>query len=451
MESRSENSRKLGRLAGYGVGDFGLNIYWQTASFFLFFWYTEVAGIDPRAAGLIISIGLAWDAISDPIVASFSERVNTSMGTYRPFLLFGSLMIAISFVFLFWVPPFEGKTKLIFLGATCLLFRTTYTIVAIPYSAMASRISYDSKERADFSGARMFFGFSALVLICMCLWPSVRFFEDIIGSEPKAFQITAALGGIIATIALWICYANTRELPLPAKTIQSEKVWVGIWRNIQSNKALRRLLFLILLNTAAGSALNLTLMYFIKAHSDVYAQREILLTFFALSAALTIPFWTYIIRIWGRRRVWILTSVIYFVTGMLMYFGPDIAILGVPVHIMIFMALGASHAIIFWALVPDCVEYGQVDSGYRSEAGVYGSVLIAQKLTGSLMALIVGFVLASFGISEEAHVTVSHADEFKTFIALCPPLLMLLTTIPIMMLPMDRDAHSQIVGQLEQE
>ncbi len=458
MNNPPSKPRKFGRLIGYGVGDFGLNIYWQTVSIFLLFWYTEVAGIDPRIAGTIFFIGMAWDAISDPIIASLSERVTTRMGTYRPFLLFGSLFTALFFIFLFWVPPFEDFVKIGFLVATCLLFRTAYTIVAIPYSAMASRISYDSKERADFSGSRMFFGFSALVLISMLLWPSVDYFESISGSQSKAFQITAAIGGIIATLALWLCFANTRELPLPNKTVQSDKVWQGIWKNIVSNRALRILLIVIMLNTAAGSALNLTLMYYIKANADVFGRTEVLLTFFALSAAVSVPFWTYLIRVLGRRKLWIGTSLIYFVTGMFLLMGPDITLsnlpiingsANIPVHIMIFMALGAAHAIIFWALVPDCVEYGQRDSGYRSEAGVYGSALISQKLTGGIMALMIGFVISSFGVTEEASVTAEHGEKFKNFIAICPPLLMLLTTIPIMMLPMDRDAHRKLIGQLE--
>ncbi len=458
MTDDTANSRSLSHLAGYGIGDFGLNIYWQTVSIFLLFWYTEVAGIDPRIAGTIFFIGMAWDAISDPIIASISERVDTRMGTYRPFLLFGSIFTAIFFVLLFWVPPFSESYKVGLLVITCLLFRTAYTVVAIPYSAMGSRISYDSKERADFSGSRMFFAFTALVFISMLLWPSVYYFEEISGSQATAFQITAAIGGLIATLALWLCYANTKELPLPNKTVQSEKVWQGIRANITSNKALRILLLLVLLNTAAGSALNLTLMYYITAHSEIFGRTEILLTFFALSAAISVPFWTFLIRKIGRRKLWIGTSIVYFITGLLLYFGPAVTISNiplingsakVPVHIMIFMALGAAQAIIFWALIPDCVEYGQKDGGYRSEAGVYGSTLISQKLTGGIMAFIIGFVLSHLGVSESATVTSEHADSLRKFIAICPPSLMLLTTIPIMMLPMNRDAHKKIVGQLE--
>ena len=90
-ETRRDKSR---RLAAYGVGDFGLNIYWNTLTLFLVFFYTVVVGLDPKVAGLIYFIGMAWDAVSDPVVAGLAERVRTPRGTYLPFLFYGSPLLA---------------------------------------------------------------------------------------------------------------------------------------------------------------------------------------------------------------------------------------------------------------------------------------------------------------------------------------------------------------------
>jgi len=100
-----------------------------------------IAGLDPRIAGFIFFLGMTWDAISDPIVATYAERITTKMGTYRPFILFGSAITAVAFILLFWVPAIDGLAKIVFLAVTCLIFRTSYTIVAIPYAAMGSRIT----------------------------------------------------------------------------------------------------------------------------------------------------------------------------------------------------------------------------------------------------------------------------------------------------------------------
>ena len=113
------------------------------------------------------------------------------------------------------------------------------------------------------------------------------------------------------------------------------------------------------------------------------------------------------------------------------------------------MVLMGAHAIIFWALIPDCVEFGQLDSGYRSEAGVYGSVLITQKMSGGLMVLMFGFILSFMGVSKETPVTSEQADSLSLFIALCPAILVVLTIIPIMLMPMNRQRHDQLIGELK--
>jgi len=440
--------QKSRNLFGYGVGDFGLNIYWQTIAIFLLYWYTKVAGVDPRWAGLIFFIGMAWDAISDPIVASLAERVETKYGTYRPFLLFCAPITAFAFTLLFWVPPWEGAAKIGILILTCLVFRTAYTITAIPYAAMASRITYDSTERAEYSGARMFFGFFALVLVSMFLSPLVAHFTTELGSPEKAFQLTAALGGILATLAIWACFMMTREKPLPVKTRQSENIWTGIWMNVTSNKALQILLGLIVLNTAAATALAATLLFYIEANQNIFAKEEILLSTFAIVTWLMIPVWTYLIKVHGRKKVWIGTSLVHVLLALHMTITGPIIMFGVPVHIIAFMALMGAHAIIFWALVPDCVEFGQIDSGYRSEAGVFGSVLITQKFSGGLMVLGFGFVLSAMGVQKDAPVTADQADGLGLFIALCPAVLVLFTIIPILLIPMTRSRHDNIIGEL---
>lgn len=442
------NRVKLKRLFGYGVGDLGLNIYWQAVSMFLVYWYIEIIGLDPRIAGLLFFVGMAWDAISDPIVASFAERLNSKMGTYRPFLLFGSPVTALSFILLFYPPALEGGHEIAFLLCTALIFRTSYTIIAIPYAAMGSRITYDSRQRADYSGARMFFAFLALLLVSMWLWPSIEYFSQSTGSEERAFQITAAIGAMVATLAVLLCFLMTREKPLPPDSVQTKNIWSGIWMSIRHNRALRYFIPIIFLNTAAGSTLGITLIFYIEANAERFATKEVLFTSFAVSMLVMVPIWTNAIKLWGRKKVWTFASLSYLCVALHLLFGPDIIVFGIPVHILLFMSLGSAHSIIFWALVPDCVEFGQYESGVRSEAGTYGIVAISQKMTGGLSGLIVGFMLASFGLTDVLAPSEILADQLKVFIAIIPTLMILISIIPILLLKMDRGTHNKIIGTL---
>lgn len=436
-------SPKLKQLFGYGIGDFGLNIYWQTVSMFLVYWYTQIAGLQPRIAGLLFFAGMVWDAISDPIVASLTERVNTKFGTYRPFLLFGCVVTGLSFTLLFWVPPFEGGLKITILAFTALIFRTTYTLVAVPYAAMGSRITYESQERAEYSGARMFFAFLALVIVSMWLWPSIEHFDQLTKSRKQAFQLTAAIGAIVASLALFLCFKMTREKPLPPQSVRPNKIWKGIWVSLKYNRALHYIVPIIFLNTAAASMLSIILIFYIEASGDKFASKEILFTSFAIATLIMIPIWTWLIKIIGRKKTWILTSLCYFFVATHMLLGPEVIVGGVPVHILLFMALGGAHSIIFWALVPDCVEFGQFETGYRSEAGVYGIALITQKITSGLSGLIIGFMLAWFGLKENIAPRRTLAGSLEMFIIFGPTLMIMISIIPIYFLDMNSSKHKK--------
>ena len=439
---------KLKKLFGYGIGDFGLNIYWKTLSLYLVYWYTTVVGLDPAIAGILFFIGMTWDALSDPVMASISERINSRFGTYRPFLLYGCGFLGAAFTLLFWVPPFEGLALIITLIITCIIFRTTYTVVAIPYATMASRLSYDSIERSDFSGARMFLAFLGLLLVSMFLPPLVEKFTAITGSESLAFQLAAALGSIVATLAILTCFFLTKEKPLPEYTIQHENVWAGMYKNVKSNHALQVLLIVILFNTAAGTCLGLSLVFYIDANQSILASKEIVLTTYAIATLILVPFWTFLIHLIGRKKVWLLVTAFHIFTAIHFYIFSTNALFGIPIQIIVFGVCNGAFAVIFWAFIPDCVEFGQVKSGYRSEAGVFGSVMVTQKLSGGFMGLLVGFMLSSFGISENTNFIAS-SEKITLFLAICPAFFLSLTVIPILLLPLGRAEHSKILNQIE--
>ena len=142
---------------GYGIGDYAICLYWSGVSLYLFYFYTDVVGISPSMAGLIYGLGIAWDALTDPYMGFIAERTRTKMGSYRPYIYYGSVPLALSFILLLWVPPFEGMSLLIFLLIANLFHRTCFTIVSVPYSSLTARITDDSDERTKLTTARMLF------------------------------------------------------------------------------------------------------------------------------------------------------------------------------------------------------------------------------------------------------------------------------------------------------
>ncbi len=443
-------SLKLGRLAGYGVGDFGLNIYWNSLTLMLMFWYVQIVGLDPKIAGLIWFLGLAWDAISDPLVASLASRTRSRYGTYRPFLLFGSFALGLSFCLLLWVPPFEGYLQIATLLVAAIIFRTCYTIVAVPYAAMSSRMTFDSNERSELSGMRMIFAFLGYLCVSSFFFPMVRLFGD--GSETSAigFWVTACLSAIAGTAALLLCFCLTNEEEPLGGEVNNKKLWiVNLVDALLHNRALAPLLLVLFLNSASGALWTIPLAFYLEANSGIFANKEVVLSLIAASTLIGTPIWTLIARQFGKKRCWYVATVWHLVWSLwLAILGPFI-IFGVPIQIIAIGFSISAFAVIIWALIPDTVEYGQYHSGVRDEASVFGSSLFVQKASGALAGLGVGVLLSAIGYDPQlASQSAETALMIQYAIALSPPALLIATCIILYKMPLTGHIHAQIVQEL---
>ncbi|RKQ96486.1 MULTISPECIES: MFS transporter [Maricaulis] len=438
------------RYAGYGVGDFGLNIYWNALSLVLMFWYAEVVGLSPAVAGAIYFVGMAWDAVTDAVVASLSERTRSRFGTYRPHILFGGGALGLSFCLLFWIPPLEGMALIAVLTAAHVLFRTVYTIVAVPYSALASRLSYDSVERTTFSGVRMFFAFAGLLTVSGLWFPLVRHFGGGEDTAAAGFQAAAVIGALVATIALMLCFAGTREKPPPGRCASARPP--SIWRfilAIRDNHALAILLMMIFLQSGAVASLLIPLSFFIDVNAPVFARKEVVMTAYATATLASIPVWTVFIRRFGKKAGWALACVLAILCGLDLAISGARVVAGVPLQIIGYGAAFGAFGVLVWSFVPDTVEYGQWKTGERNEGAVFGSVLLVQKLSGGLMGLFVGFMLSQVGYDIDATTqSAATVDGIRFHIFLMPSLLLALSTLLILKLPLNRTLHARIVGQI---
>ncbi len=441
---------KAKRLAGYGIGDFGLNIYWHSLSLILVFWYTNVVGLDPKVAGWVYAAGLLWDAISDPLVATFAAANRSRYGVYRPFILFGSFALAASFCLLFWKPPFEGVALLVALVAAGMLFRTCYTIVAVPYSALSARLTFRSVERAELSGVRMFFAFCGMLCVTTFFFPLSRALSDDAQYSAEGFFLAAIIGSGLATLALAGCFFATKEKPpLGGEVIARGWDLHSFIDAFRHNDALRLLLLVLFVNSAAGAALNIPMAFYIQSNAQEFANKEVVLTAFAIATLAGTPVWTLVARSLGKRKCWIIATGLMVASGLSMLILGPVLMNGVPLQIVAFGFGNSAFAIIIWALIPDTVEYGQYAHGRRDEGPVFGASLFVQKASGALAGLGIGYFLSGIDYDPQREVqSAQTAISLGNFLALVPAALLVIASITLLLMPLTRGLHERIVDEL---
>ncbi|MDO9593288.1 MAG: MFS transporter, partial [Erysipelotrichaceae bacterium] len=62
---------------GYGLGNFGYGVISQVVASYLMFYATAVLGINGALVGMIVSLGVIWDAVSDPIMGYLSDQTRS--------------------------------------------------------------------------------------------------------------------------------------------------------------------------------------------------------------------------------------------------------------------------------------------------------------------------------------------------------------------------------------
>ena len=434
---------------GYGIGDIAICLYWSGVGLYLLYFYTDVVGISGSLAGLIYFIGMAWDAATDPFMGYMAERTRTKWGVYRPYLLFGNIPLALSFVLLFWVPPLEGSSLFFFLLFANLLHRTCFTLVSVPFSSLTPRITSDSQERTNLTGFRMLGAQTGTNLMALLAFPIIFW----VGGEDESmgFIVLASIAGITALLIHSITFITVKE---PDNDQGIERVGGSLAeaaRAIGKNKPFWLVFSATLIVGITTIFFGNNLIYYTKYALDLHEHQGTILFTSGIVAFLSIPIWWIISNRLGKKITWLISSTITLSSLILFYFY-DIKTLNELLFLVAFIGFGSgAGGILFWSMLPDTIEYGEVHTGVRSESSLYGFMTFAQKGSIAIAVLILGWVLDAIGYQANQAMSLTTIDNMKIIMTLIPILGISCSLIIIYFYPIDSKMHKDLLRQLQKE
>ena len=154
---RSLEKLPIKTVLGYGAGDFAFNLAFSLSTAFLLYYYTDVAGISAAAVGTMFLVVRLWDAFADLLAGRLVDRTMTRWGKFRPFIMFGAVLLLFMSFLTFRVPAsFDEGMKLVYAYATYAILGLLYSLVNIPYGSLASAVTQSVRERAKLVAARAF-------------------------------------------------------------------------------------------------------------------------------------------------------------------------------------------------------------------------------------------------------------------------------------------------------
>ena len=431
--------------AAYGIGDYAICLYWSGVGLYLLYFYTDVVGITPLLAGWIYALGIAWDAVTDPFMGYLAERTRTKMGSYRPYIFYGSIPLALSFVLLFWVPPFEGAVLFIFLLTVNLVHRTCFTIVSVPYSSLTARITDDSDERTKLTTARMIGASFGTLSVSALGFPIVLWFGG--GDEAIGFIFFGMVCGLAAILVLSITvrFVQEREFNFGPSQIPS---FLKVSKSVAKNYPFWIVFGSILILGSTSIMFNNNLIYFVKYSLDLHEYQGLILGVSSGAALLAIPFWAYAALKIGKRNSWMAAMALLLV-GFLVFYFYRISSLNELLILLGFIGIGnGATGVLFWSMLPDTIEYGEWKTGVRTESSLYGFMTFAQKGAIAFAALLLGMALTQIGFEPNQIQTEETLSGLKFIMTWIPLTGIFISFILVSFYPIDRSFHQKLIQEI---
>ncbi|MCD8077914.1 MAG: glycoside-pentoside-hexuronide (GPH):cation symporter [Lachnospiraceae bacterium] len=211
---------------GFGISDYACNLAYLLANTYLLFYYTNCAGLNEAAVGFMFVVTKFIDAFTDYMVGALIDHTDTKMGRYRPWMLFGSPVLAIGMVLVFSVPVGWGAgAKLAWAYVTYVIFSFGYTLVNIPMAPIVSALSPEPAERTKIATTRTVFSNLGSLTSSLFTLPLVYYFagsSDATGAAlATGYRNTNIILGIMVVVIFCICVFSIVEINPP--TVSKEK------------------------------------------------------------------------------------------------------------------------------------------------------------------------------------------------------------------------------------
>jgi glycoside/pentoside/hexuronide:cation symporter, GPH family len=418
---RSDERLTMKERLAYGVGDIGGNLIFAPISAFILFYFTDTVGIGAAIAGTLLLFGRILDGTLDIVIGTLIDRTSTRWGKARPWILFSTPVLALSFVGLFNVPAGLDETgKAIY--AFCFYFfclAIGFTSSNLAYHTLLSVITTNSKMRVSLTVIRTFFAIATTMIVNIVTIPVLTS----LGGGQQAWTTLTATYAIIAVATFLVLFFGTRERVRPALPAeQSVKLPLGkklgiLFRNPYFYLAFGFFLVMYAL-TGTGSV-------------GVYFARDVLgdvnlysLLSFASIIPLLIGLWfmpAIIARI-GKRRAILIGCAISIVGIAITLIDPTNFTLVLAGSLVRGIG-GVPAAAGLFALVADVVDYGEWKSGVRLDGMTFASATTGQNLGAGIGAGLVGWLLAAGGYDGQAASQPASAVTMEIFLMLWVPLI----------------------------
>ncbi len=396
----------------YWVGQLAEGLKNTAFGVFLLFYYNQVLGVSGTLCGIALFVGIAVDAITDPLMGSISDGWRSKYGRRHPFMYVSAVPLGLCFFMLF-NPMVDSETGLfVWLLVFVVLTRFAMTLYHVPHVALGAEMSTDYHERNTLAAGRMVFNsVGALTVYGLGFGVFFAASEAFPNGQlnPDAYPPYTAILGVGMCIAILVTSIGTRHLvphlPVPRESQQlnATQIFKDMWAATQNRSFIWLITGFVVLSVPLGVGNSLQL-YLNTFFCEVPPEGISII----LGSGVVASFFGFVTAPWIMQRIekkqalfvgsigWALfytTPVVLYYAGLFPAPGTNAVVVALAVSHFLAGAVVAQLVIAVISMLADVADEQELASDKRQEGVFFGAYSFIIKATGGIGAATSGIVL----------------------------------------------------------
>ena len=429
--SNAVNRAKPYQLVLFPLNNGATNVYYVLVLSYIATFGSKVLALSMIFASVMVTGMRLFDAITDPIIGALMDRTNGKFGKFRPFMVIGNLIMAVSILVLYCLTPLIPATMM---WARYAMFVALYAVWVIGYTFQTSCtrsgqtvLTNDPKQRplfTIFNTVGSLLGMGAMQFFAPIL---AKNYEGGYGSA-GFFRMRAPVGIVISILLTLLAVIGIWEKDQPKYFgiggEKTEKLKVSEYvQIIKENKPMQRLMV-----AGAGCKLALSIATNTTVLCMLYGcmmgnYDGLYLPMMVLGYVFSVPFFLLTVRT-SQKKGQKASLMRYVSVALVCYVGVFVLLLlwkqdsaafslsllgegglSINLYTVLFILLfgigyGAYYATADMPIpmVADCSDYETYQSG-KYIPGIMGTLFsLVDKLVSSLSATVVGVAVSFIGL-----------------------------------------------------
>lgn len=395
------------KIFAFCLGDFSRGIIYGLITTFLLPFYiptnagTELIIFIPAAASamaIIRGIGMVWDALTDPWVASLSDKCENKNGRRIPFMKWSAIPLSI-FCLLVFFPPVNASSvwNAVWVGVMLFLYYTFSTIYYVPYFALQAEIVTDTKRRVYLYtiNSLMFVIASATIFATFAIKGALM---NAGIAEVWAFRIPFIVFAIIGAVTAMIPCFVIKE----SDYVEPKNCYQPIFKSLKATFGYKDFTIMTvgyLIMWVAFAFFNAALAYYIKnllGQSDAFVT--VVLALSIVFGVSSYPILNKLVKRTGKKKLILIACCIYtFLYACIYMYQPIVAVIGgkavgIALGILISVPIAITNIMPASAFA-DLAQYDYIKTGEMRTGMFVAARNFVNKLSQSLVFFIVPSVL----------------------------------------------------------